>query len=119
MAGRCCVLPVSDHCLRCRRSYTPYVDLGSADEYTYFIDNSRTVTHQFVIFGVRELSTKEMNDECNDNASLVDPPRPDQRVAFTANYALRTYMSGCYYLDAQLNWQSDGLWVRCEYRQRS
>jgi hypothetical protein len=30
---------------------------------------------------------------------------------FTSNYELRIYTSGCYYLDTNNNWQSDGLVV--------
>lgn len=31
---------------------------------------------------------------------------------FTSNYELRTYTSGCYYLDQYHQWKSDGLVVR-------
>ena len=35
----------------------------------------------------------------------------DQSLNFTANYALRMFTSGCYYLDANNHWRSDGLRV--------
>ena len=30
---------------------------------------------------------------------------------FTSDYEIRTYTSGCYYLDSNNHWQSDGLIV--------
>jgi hypothetical protein len=34
---------------------------------------------------------------------------------FTSNYYLRIFTSGCYYLDQNNNWQSDGLFVCLNY----
>ena len=78
----------------------------------YFIDNQRTVGHQSVIFGIREWNLSESSHLCS-NASLKSPPVSDRTFNFTANYELRTYLSGCYYLDANQQWQSDGLLVSC------
>ena len=81
--------------------------LCSSNVYTHFIDNHRTVGHQSVIYGLRELSSKEVN------GSMVEsPPIADRPFNFTSDYELRVYSSGCYYLDAQNRWQSDGLTVR-------
>ena len=70
-------------------------NLTDDDLYTYFIDNEKAANHQSVIFGLREL-----------NSSVIDQPSN-----FTSNYELRIYTSGCYYLDSNNNWQSDGLIV--------
>ena len=86
------------------------LDLNSDRIYTYFIDNQKTAGHQSVIFGIRELDSIEMNDACS-NSSMINPPTTKQHVNFTADYDLRVYTSGCYYLDANNNWQADGLVV--------
>jgi hypothetical protein len=78
--------------------------------YTYFIDNQKTIGHQSVIFGLRELNSSEINNFCF-NSTIINPPITNQRFNFTSNYELRTYTSGCYYLDTNNNWQSDGLLV--------
>lgn len=42
--------------------------------------------------------------ECNqDNLN--------SNIQFSSDYSIRMYTSGCYYLDNQNNWQSDGLTV--------
>jgi hypothetical protein len=79
--------------------------------YTYFIDNQHTQGHQSVIFGLRELNFTEMNDFCVSNNLIINPPITNERFNFTSNYQLRIYTSGCYYLDSNNQWQSDGLVV--------
>jgi hypothetical protein len=39
------------------------------------------------------------------------PIIPDEPFDSSSDYELRTYTSGCYYLDSDNNWQSDGLVV--------
>lgn len=86
---------------------------SSSSVHTHFIDNHRTAGHQSVVFGLRELSSKEANVSCGNNGSMVDaPPIADRPFNFTSDYDLRVFSSGCYYLDAQNRWQSDGLTVR-------
>ncbi|CAF1216235.1 unnamed protein product, partial [Adineta ricciae] len=82
-------------------------NLNVDDIYTYFIDNQLTVGHQSVIFGIRELNS---TDYCL-NQSLSNPPILNEPFKFSTNYELRIYTSGCYYLDSNNNWQSDGLVV--------
>jgi hypothetical protein len=79
--------------------------------YTYFIDNQRTAHHQSVIFGLRELNLTEFENYCINSSIYPNPPISNQPFNFTSNYELRTYTSACYYLDANNNWQSDGLLV--------
>jgi hypothetical protein len=42
---------------------------------------------------------------------MITLPISDQSSNFTSNYELRVYTSGCYYLDSNNNYQSDGLLV--------
>ena len=79
--------------------------------YEYFLDNDRTKGHRSLIIGLRELNTSESTDLCLNSSSNKRLPRSDQPVQFTSNYFLRFYTSGCYYLDANQQWQSDGLVV--------
>ncbi|UJR17607.1 hypothetical protein I4U23_004503, partial [Adineta vaga] len=80
--------------------------------FTYFLDNQRVSKHQSIIFGLRELNSVENQQFCwnnsnNTNSSMIF----NDSVYFSSNYELRTYTSACYYLDSNLNWQSDGLIV--------
>ncbi|CAF3361707.1 unnamed protein product [Rotaria sp. Silwood1] len=79
--------------LMCPRDRKPHTS-----KYTYFIDNTRISHHQWAVIGVREMK------ECNrDNL--------DDNIQFSSDYSIRMYTSGCYYLDDDNNWQSDGLIV--------
>lgn len=92
------------------RSICVLSDLINSSIYTYFIDNQRTVNHQSVIFGLRELNSTEASDSCS-NIFINSPPISSKPFNFTANYNLRVYTSGCYYMDENNSWQSDGLLV--------
>ncbi|CAF3980133.1 unnamed protein product [Rotaria sp. Silwood2] len=85
-------------------------DLTNENIYKYFINNQQTSGHQSLIFGLRELSSIEMIEFCL-NSSYINLPITDERYNFTSNYELRIYTSGCYYLDSNNNWKSDGLIV--------
>ncbi|CAF1191151.1 unnamed protein product [Adineta steineri] len=85
-------------------------NLTNESIYTYFIDNQQTSGHQSIIFGLRELNSTEIRDYCS-NSQLTSPPITNQRFNFTSNYELRLYTSGCYYLDENNQWKSDGLLV--------
>jgi hypothetical protein len=74
--------------------------------YKYFIDNNHIKGHHSIIFGIRELNSTEMIDYCFKNASLNN-----FSVINEQSYFLRIYTSGCYYLDKNNQWQSDGLLV--------
>ncbi|CAF4055957.1 unnamed protein product [Adineta steineri] len=87
-------------------------NLTNDDTYRYFIDNQQTPGHQSLIFGIRELNSTEMNNYCLNNSSInTSLPITDEPFNFTSNYELRIYTSGCYYLDENNNWKSDGLIV--------
>ena len=85
--------------------------LCSADLHTYFLDNQQTASHRSIVFGIRELNATEASRWCTRQSTQVDPPRSDQPFQFTDNYELRLYTSGCFYLDADHRWRSDGLLV--------
>ncbi|CAF4380400.1 unnamed protein product, partial [Adineta steineri] len=65
-----------------------------------------------LIFGIRELNSTEINNYCLNNSSInTSLPITNEPFNFTSNYELRIYTSGCYYLDDNNNWKSDGLTV--------
>ena len=76
---------------------------------TYFIDNNKTSGHQSIIFGIRELNTTEFQIYCRNESNQI--LITDRAFNFSSNYELRVYTSGCYYLDSDYNWQSNGLLV--------
>ena len=111
MAGLRSVLRVSSfHPTLLQLFILCHLDMTKANMYTYFIDNQQALTHRSVVFGLRELNTTETADACS-NSAAQRLPITDQRMNFTANYELRTYTSGCYYLDSKNQWQADGVVV--------
>ena len=52
-----------------------------------------------------------MIDFCSNLSLNSNPPITNERFNFTSNYQLRVYTSGCYYLDQNNQWKSDGLMV--------
>ena len=81
----------------------------SDDLSTYFIDNNKTSGHQLIIYGIRELNTTEFQLYCRNKSNQI--LITDRSFNFSSNYELRIYTSGCYYLDSDYNWQSNGLLV--------
>lgn len=79
--------------------------------YRYFLDNHKTKDHQSLIFGFRELKSTELNQSCFSQSPNRTVPISDQPFKFHSNYQLRVYTSGCYYLDENNQWRSDGLLV--------
>ena len=79
-------------------------NLSKDGVHTHFIDNRQTLGHQSVIFGLREIHTSS----CSFDQRL---PITDERATFVANYELRVWISGCYYLNGNNQWQADGLRV--------
>ena len=85
------------------------LDLSGAGLFGLFLDNHRTRGHEFVVFGVREVNGSEWCVGAGAPPSRA--PVFDDAVKYTANYEVRTYLSGCYYLDENNEWQSEGLTV--------
>ena len=76
---------------------------------TYFIDNEKTPGHESTIFGVRELNSTEFQMYCvNTSTNILIT---DRVFNFSSNYEVRIFTSGCYYLDSDNNWQSNGVSV--------
>ena len=90
--------------------WTAFCPLNRDGVHTYFLDNQQTLGHQSIIFGLRELNATEIAGVCSNSASH-QLPITDQQMRFSSNYELRSYTSGCYYLDAQNQWQANGLVV--------
>ena len=85
-------------------------NLSNDSIYRYFLDNHHTEGHRSLVFGLRELNSTELTDFCS-NQSIQNPPIINERFNFTSNYELRIFSSGCYYLDSNQQWKSDGLTV--------
>ena len=115
MGGLPSVLRVSISCTMGDASDGPVlisiVDVSNGGVHTFFIDNQRTETHRSVIFGLRELTGRELVDVCSTPSSTLQLPVTDRPMNFTSNYELRAFTSGCYYADAKNGWQADGLRV--------
>ena len=80
--------------------------------HTYFLNNQQTSDHKSIVFGLREMSALEMIRLCGSSASInASLPTSNDPFVFSANYALRTYRSSCYYLSASNTWTTDGLVV--------
>ena len=80
--------------------------------YTYFLNNQQTSDHKSIVFGLREMNAVEMSQLCGSSASInASLPTSNDPFVFSANYALRTYRSSCYYLSASNTWTTDGLVV--------
>ncbi len=63
-----------------------------------------------LIFGLRELNSIEINNYCS-NKTIHTPEIINEESYFTSDYKLRIYASGCYHLDKNNNWQTDGMLV--------
>ena len=88
------------------------VDNDDGEIYKYFFDNRQTRDHQWLIFGLREVNMSEMDVYCSNYGVKNESwPRFDERYEFRWNYEVRVYTSGCYYLDENNQWKSDGLVV--------
>lgn len=88
-------------------------DLSDEGLYEYFLDNHRTKEHRSLIIALRELNSTEAFNCCHrlPSSNLSCLSTFDEPIQFTSNYYLRVYTSGCFYLDFNQRWQSDGLMV--------
>ncbi|UJR07283.1 hypothetical protein I4U23_011571 [Adineta vaga] len=94
-------LPLSDH----------WVLVCPSSNY-HFLDNYQTSNHHSIIYGLRQLSTQQIEDFCFYNKTFSrNSPLLRQSWSFTSDYQIRMYQSACFYLDFNNNWQSDGLLV--------
>ncbi|CAF4424692.1 unnamed protein product, partial [Adineta steineri] len=91
--------------------FCPSTNLTNETIYKYFINNQQSSGHQSLIFGLRELNSTEFINYCSNNSTNNDLPITDEKFNFTSNYQLRIYTSGCYYLDQNNQYKSDGVIV--------
>ena len=75
------------------------------------MDNEVADGHQSLIFWIRELNSKEMQYQCSNGSRNSSVPINDHAFHFTADYSIRVYTSGCYYVDENNQWKSDELRV--------
>ena len=87
------------------------LDLSNHGIYTHFINNHQILHHHSIVYGIRELNIKEIKDFCLNKTFNENPPIINDSFHFSSNYEIRIYQSGCFYLDLNNNWQSDGLLV--------
>jgi polycystin 1L2 len=85
--------------------------LSNDNVYNYFLNNQLTTNHQSLIFGLREFNSTEFDTYCSNSSINRTIPISDEPVQFASNYQLRVYTSGCYYLNTDNQWKSDGLIV--------
>jgi hypothetical protein len=60
------------------------------------------------------LKLTEMDYYCS-NQTTLDRTILHEQSYFTSNYQLRVYTSGCYYLDRNNQWKSDGMLVSLSF----
>lgn len=96
---------------RIYHNYRLHLDLTVDLIHRFYLDQQRVGDHRSLVIGIRELNMTEQDQYCQANVSLKTLPKFDRPFHFTSNYALRTYLSGCYYLDEKNQWRSDGLLV--------
>ena len=77
--------------------------------FSHLIDRVRRPTVHSVIYGLRQLTTWESQEFCFPKKKKISTL--DGSVRFSEEYYLRLYLSGCFYLDDQQRWQSDGFMV--------
>lgn len=69
---------------------------------------------KFIGLGLRELNETELFEFCQNTTytfNITNPPLSESSN-FTADFGIRTFTSGCYYLDTSTgNWSSDGVQV--------
>ncbi len=88
------------------------LDLSEDGIYLHFLNNHQTSNHHSIIYGIRELNFNEINQFCSNETFDPSLFRINQSWNFSSDYQIRIYQSGCFYLDLNNNWQSDGLVVR-------
>lgn len=94
-------------------NFSSCLDLTRDDLYQYFMSNQQVSNHPFVVIGLRELNTTEQIQYCINQSHVNDFSLLfDTHMNFSSDYEIRSYTSGCYYLDNANQWRSDGLIVR-------
>lgn len=79
------------------------------DIFQFYLDNNQTFNRRTITFGIRELTSKETEEYCQNQ--IFNLPVINTKIIFTSNYKLRSYLASCFYLHSNNKWQSDGLLV--------
>ena len=85
------------------------LDRNNDGNYVHFLNNTQTINHHSIIYGIRQLTEIEMQKFCTNETFA--PPIFTKSFHFTSNYQLRVYQSACFYFDHNHQWQSNGLIV--------
>jgi hypothetical protein len=86
--------------------------LSTDQQHTYLINNIHS-QHRSIIVGIRQLNETEIEQYCSNMHITSMPPISDQPFNFTDDYAVRSFLSACYYFDLNnRSWHSHGLIVR-------
>jgi hypothetical protein len=85
--------------------------------FLYFSDPGDNLNKKTTLsYGLRELSTSEYQTFCISSIPAYQPPVSSSEVnKFTADFEIRSFSSGCYYLDSTTGmWLSDGLFIQSD-----
>ena len=88
-----------------------FCPMRNSSSFEFYLDNEQTFGHRSISLGVSELNESEAIKFCLSNQSNSTYLRDNERRNFTSNYFLRLYQSGCFYLNDENQWKSDGLRV--------
>ena len=80
--------------------------------FSHLIRQFRRSNHHSIVYGIRQLTMWETMDFCLDRKEIGSL---NDHVLFTDDYYLRFSRSGCFYLDENQQWNSEGLIV-CHWR---
>ncbi len=76
-------------------------------------DNANLATS--LSYGLRELNADEYQQYCVNQQTANQPPVTANTTNFTADFEVRAFSSGCYYLDSATGaWLSDGLVIQSD-----
>ncbi len=108
-----------DRIFKSKRIYFLFLDLIVGPGFSYYLyfsdpgDNFNLATS--LSYGLRELDANEYQKYCVNSATATQPPVSINTTSFTADYEVRAFSSGCYYLDSATgNWLSDGLVIQSD-----
>ena len=88
------------------------LDLTVDGLYAYFVDHEEVSDHQSIVLGLRQLNSSETDHFCFHSPSKDFDSMLRKPFEFMSTYSIRSFLSGCYYLDSKGRWKSDGMQVR-------
>ena len=87
------------------------LDLTNGELFEYFVDEDELSNHASIVIGVRQLNMTQTDGFCSESEkkdlnSLLQTP-----FEFSSSFSIRSFLSGCFYLDSKGQWKSDGMKV--------